>query len=120
MKILLVEDDLVQAETTKIRLRKKVEQIDHAADGPSAVKMAKEQSEAGSPYDLIFMDIGLPVFNGIEAARQIIENDPSAKIVGLSANYSSEEEKCLDAGMLGGALKPLSSEKLSEFLKFVA
>lgn len=112
MKILLVEDDPGQAAIILMKLKRKADQVDHAEDGPVAVSMANTEYAAGVPYDLIIMDIGLPVFDGIEASRKILANNPATKIVALSANYSSHRESCEATGMLGGVEKPLTREKM--------
>lgn len=120
MKILLVEDDPLQAGSHRRKLQKFMASIgeaidvDLAANGPAAVEMTKAQFEQDSPYVLILMDIGLPVFDGIEAARRITQDYPEARIVALSANYSAKVAACQDAGMCGGFVKPLNEERIQQ------
>ena len=68
-------------------------------------------------YQLIFMDCNMPVMDGFEATRRILQMSPTAKIVTLTA-YSTEEfrSKCQEAGMLEFLTKPINEEKLSQLL----
>ena len=76
--------------------------------------------EAGSPYDLVLMDVQMPGIDGLEAARRIraAEADsgaPRTRILALTANAQAEDrEACLAAGMDGFLVKPLDRERLRE------
>jgi two-component system, sensor histidine kinase and response regulator len=63
------------------------------------------------------MDCNMPVMDGFEATRRILEMSPNAKIVALTA-YSTEDfrSKCQEAGMIEFLTKPLNEEKLSQLL----
>jgi CheY-like chemotaxis protein len=76
---------------------------------------------SAAPYDLILMDVQMPLVNGLEAARRIrsAEADgPPTPIVALTANaYAEDREACLAAGMDALLVKPLDREKLREALE---
>jgi len=80
-------------------------QIQEATDGSFAVDLAQLQ-----PFDLILMDVQMPVMDGIEATIRIRETDlnKSTPIVGVTAgNTLGEKQKCLEAGMNDFLPKPL-------------
>jgi DNA-binding NarL/FixJ family response regulator len=82
--------------------------VGEAEDGESAVKMAKELSP-----DVILMDIGLPVMNGIDATKQILANNPNIKVIILTS-HSDENEvmQALSAGASAYAMKDIKTEYL--------
>ncbi len=83
VRILVVDDFLPFRSFTVSALRKRpgFRIVEEAFDGEEAVQKAKELRP-----DLIIMDIGLPLLNGIEAARQIRSVSPDSKIVFLTCN----------------------------------
>lgn len=89
--------------------------VDAVSDGASAVKKLKGSD--GTMYDLILMDIQMPVMNGYEAAKQIrsLKNRETASvpIVAMTANaFEEDREKSYEAGMNGYLAKPVSAEAL--------
>jgi len=108
-RILLAEDVFVNREILISLLEATQIEIDCAENGKVAVEMF---SAAPEKYEMIFMDIQMPVMNGYEAVRQIRALDiPNAKtipIVAMTANVFKEDvQKCLDAGMNSHLGKPL-------------
>jgi DNA-binding NarL/FixJ family response regulator len=90
--------------------------VGEASNGREAIAMA----EALKP-DLILMDIAMPILNGMEATRQILEANPTAKIVILSAHTEDEYiERMNAAGVVGFLEKQLSAEILTGALVQVA
>lgn len=84
-------------------------ETERAVNGQIAVEMAEAGSEK---YDLIFMDIQMPVMNGLEATRRIraSENRKAAAIpiIAMTADAFSENvAECLEAGMNGHIAKPV-------------
>lgn len=74
-----------------------------ANNGEEAVALTRENK-----YDLIFMDINMPVMNGIEAARIIMRQYPNTYIVALTTNTSQDSRKqCFDVGMSDYITKPI-------------
>lgn len=116
LRILLVEDHPVNTIVAKRLLEKCGAVVDTAENGSIGYdKMT--QSKAGT-YDIIFMDIQMPVMNGYESAKAIREsNHPQAKtipIIAMTANAFTEDiQKSLDSGMNGHISKPISIEAIA-------
>ena len=121
MKILLVENNELNQEIAQAILLENVGfAIDTADDGTVAVDRMKEMP-AGT-YDLILMDVQMPIMNGYQATRAIRALDDSIKaeipIVAMPANAVDEDrQEAIDAGMNGHVAKPINIEKLMETLK---
>ena len=118
--ILLVEDNELNQEIAQTILEDAGMVIETASDGAAAVQKM-EQAHPGQ-YDLILMDIQMPVMNGYEAARRIRAlNNPELAcipIVAMTANaFEEDKEKSFEAGMNGHLAKPVSVETLMNTLK---
>lgn len=108
-RILLVEDHFLNQIATKKVLTSwsEVVTVDIADNGLVALEMFRE-----SEYDLVLMDIQMPVMNGIEAAQQLREFS-QVPIIALTANATpQEQEKCLEAGMNDYLAKPFKPQEL--------
>ena len=119
-KILLVEDNELNQEIAQAILENVGFIIDTADDGTIAVEMMKKMS--ADTYDLILMDVQMPIMNGYEATRAIRAlNDPvksKIPIVAMTANaFDEDRQEAIDAGMNGYVAKPINIEKLMETLK---
>jgi len=93
--------------------------IDCAVNGKEALDMFAADPDK---YDIIFMDVRMPIMNGYEATQNIRALDiPKAKdvpIIALTANmFNDDIEKCIDAGMNGHLGKPIDVNKVMEVLK---
>ncbi len=92
--------------------------MDLAGDGQEAVDMARK-----APYSAIFMDIQMPVMDGLAATKAIREwetghEGPSLPIIALTAHaMHGDKERCTDAGMNGYLSKPVSVQSLSRELQ---
>lgn len=115
--ILLVEDDELNQRLATTILEKLGHQVELATDGLEAVAAMQRFERGEAAFDMIFMDIQLPRFDGLEATRRIRTLGPRSKgipIIGLSANaYASDVAACLDAGMNDHLPKPFSIDSLS-------
>ena len=112
--ILLVEDEPINQEATRIVLESAGLRVDVAGDGKEAVELAR-----CNIYSLILMDIVLPKMSGIEAATAIRSNSLNRKtpIIALSANvYQENRMHCVAAGMNDFVAKPVSSQTLYQSL----
>ncbi len=112
-KILLVEDNLINQKLTQKILINQGFQVDVADNGKMAVGKFRKNN-----YDLIFMDIQMPVMDGLEATRQIrkLESENQGKervkIIALTANSQQQDKKnCLAAGMDDYINKPFNVKK---------
>ncbi len=115
MKVLIVEDNQVNMNIAKFIIEEEKATVDTAVNGEEAVKKFAA-SEVGS-YDLILIDLMMPVMDGLAATRAIRELDrPDAKtvpILAMTANAFEEDiRNCLAAGMDAHIAKPIDIEKM--------
>ena len=110
--ILIAEDEPANFQYLEILLRKQVKKIDHAMNGQEAIDMASKTS-----YDLIFMDLKMPIIGGVEATRALRGKFPELKIIAQTA-YSQPEEKeiAMSAGCNDYIVKPIRKADLLEIL----
>ncbi|MCK6396765.1 response regulator, partial [Zoogloea sp.] len=111
-RLLLVEDDWVNQEVSLELLRTELGlQVDLAPDGAEAVRMSTDTA-----YDLILMDVQMPIMDGLTATRTIrARPGPCARapIVAMTANTFDEDRKaCFDAGMDDFIPKPANPDQL--------
>ena len=121
-KILLVEDNEINQEIAQEILSSVGFVVDTVNDGTEAVDRVKNV-DAGT-YELILMDIQMPVMDGYEATRQIRALEDSAKsavpIIAMTANAFDEDRKnAIEAGMNDHVAKPIDIENLMDTLKNV-
>jgi signal transduction histidine kinase/DNA-binding response OmpR family regulator len=111
LSILLVDDNKTNQKLAEIVLKRLGYQPSIASNGLEAVKM-----QQGNGYDLILMDIEMPEMDGIDATRQIREQDggtAGAYIIAMTANaMQGDRERYLQAGMDGYISKPLRLDDL--------
>ena len=112
-RLLLVEDNLVNQKVILAILRKRGYRVDVANDGREALA-ALEAGDAA--YDLVLMDVQMPVIDGLEATR-IIRREPRWErlpIVAMTAHaMNGDRERCLQAGMNGYISKPVQPAHLT-------
>ena len=109
-RLLLVDDDALNREVALGQLKELGLSADIAVDGESAVAMA-----GATRYDLILMDIQMPVMDGHEASRRILAlpERRETPIIALTANVLPENRTaCLAAGMVDYLAKPVSTQCL--------
>lgn len=117
LHILLAEDNEINMEIAEFYLEDMKIKVDKAWNGKEVVEMFAA-SEPGT-YDMILMDIMMPVMDGLEAARYIrqMERSDAKKIpiLALTAQVTSESiVECSKAGMDGHLTKPIEIQKLKE------
>jgi signal transduction histidine kinase/CheY-like chemotaxis protein len=109
MNILVAEDNAINSRVISKLLTRKGHHVTVVGNGQEAVKAVKVH-----PYDIIFMDLNMPVMNGIEATqaiRALGEKYRAIPIIGLTANVLEEYvKKCYDAGMISHVAKPFTPE----------
>ena len=121
-RVLLVEDNEINREIAVMILAQAGFDIETAEDGQIAVK--KVASSSPGYYDIILMDIQMPVMDGYEATKAIraLDNRTLANIpvVAMTANaFKEDEEDAESAGMQAHLAKPLDIEKMLKTLSWV-
>ena len=117
VRILLAEDNLTHQQVAVGLLKRLGLRADAVANGAEAIEALESL-----PYDLVLMDVQMPVLDGLEATRQI--RDPHSAvlnheipIIAMTANaMQSDRNECLDAGMNDYVSKPVSRPALAEAL----
>ena len=111
--ILIVDDNISLCKTMSFILDHKGYAVTTAKAGPEAIARVNE-----SPFDMIFMDIKMPLMDGVETYRRIKKIMPEAVVVMMTA-YAVEDlvEAALNEGAYGVIYKPLDIEKVIVLIK---
>jgi len=117
IKILLVEDNLINQKITLLTLEPLVNCIDTAGNGKEAL-----DKFGTSSFDLILMDIQMPVMSGLIAAEKIRELETSTNthipIIAITANAMlGDKEKCISSGIDDYISKPFQPSQLIDKIK---
>ncbi len=112
LHILVVDDNRVNRTVAVLQLEKFSYITSIASNGKEAVDMVREQK-----FDLILMDVQMPIMDGLEATKIIKREFPTIPVVGVTANGSREE--CMEVGMSDVLYKPTSSEALNEIIQSI-
>ena len=115
LKILLAEDNKVNQQVVSLMLNRLGYEAVVVANGLEAFQILEKES-----FDLILMDVQMPVMNGLEATRKIIEKHAGRRpqIVALTANATREDKAiCLTAGMDDYMVKPLRRDRLATVIE---
>jgi CheY-like chemotaxis protein len=113
MKKILVAEDNDSNFILMSYILKKYYEFERAKNGQEAV----EKADSGK-FDLILMDIKMPIMDGMEATRQIREKYPDLPIVALTANaFDSDRTMAMEAGCNDFLSKPVSSQLCIETIK---
>ena len=111
-RILIADDHMLMRMGLKSMLQYQTDMtvVGEAANGESAVRLAKELLP-----DVVIMDLMMPVLDGAEATRQILENNPETKIIILTSFGSSEDmNRALSYGAAGAQIKEAPTDSLIE------
>ena len=119
-RILLVEDNDINAEIAEMVLSQYGVRTERAGNGQLGLEMAQQRGPGY--YDAVLMDIQMPVMNGLDATRAIRALGGEAwqklPIIAMSANaYEEDVRSCLEAGMNAHIAKPFEPEKLRALLQ---
>lgn len=117
IKIIIADDHKIMRDGLRNLLKKQIDMeiIGEADNGKKAVEMAREMEP-----DVIIMDIAMPELNGIEATRQILDDNPTIKIVALSMHSKRQFIiEILKAGASGYLLKDCAFEELAKAVRVV-
>jgi two-component system, sensor histidine kinase and response regulator len=116
-KILVVDDDTLNQRMMQVLLRRDGHQVDVVSSGSEAIEAVKLQK-----YDIIFMDLQMPVMGGVEASRHIREWENGGQhtfIVALTAAYLPEKgQELFEAGIDNYIAKPFDLEHIQRLLMY--
>ena len=117
ISVIIVDDHKIMRDGLKNLLKneKNIDVVGEAENGREAVKITSEIRP-----DIVVMDIGMPVMNGIEATRQIVKDFPETKVVALSMHYDKQYVSgMLSSGAKGYLLKDCAGEELAKAINTV-
>ncbi len=127
LSILVAEDNDINALLARALLTRLGHRPTIAGNGEAAVESWLAARVAGQPYDLVLMDVQMPVMDGLEAARRIRaaeakgdgkHNTKPTRMLAITANaYAEDREAALAAGMNGLLVKPLDPERLRQAIE---
>ncbi len=110
--ILITDDNAINRKVAKTIVSKFVTDVDTATNGKEAVEMAQKKQ-----YDLIFMDMLMPVMDGITATKKIRETGNNVLIIAMTANAMQDDiQLCLNSGMNGHISKPYKMEEIRQVI----
>ena len=119
LKILVVDDDVLNRRLMKVLLMHEGYHVDVASNGLEAFDAIKFQR-----FDIVFMDLRMPVMDGLEASRRIREWEDGGQhtfIVALTASYLAEDgHKLFEAGIDNYISKPFQMEHIKRMLMYSA
>jgi len=119
LRVLVAEDNVVNQKVATLLLQRLGQRPDVVGNGQEALEAVRARH-----YDLVLMDVQMPVLDGLEATRRIRAELPAnrqPRIVAITANALLEDrEACLAAGMDGYLAKPVRTHELSAALGSVA
>lgn len=106
--ILLAEDNITNQKLISTLLKRMGADVTTADNGAEALELALKK-----PYDLIYMDMQMPIMSGIEAVKALKENNYQGAIVALTANATKDDRNtCIDAGCIDYLTKPVNMTSL--------
>ena len=113
VRILVADDNINLCKTMSFILRRKGYAVTTAKDGPEAIERVGER-----PFDIIFMDIKMPLMNGAEACKAIKKVRPGAVVIMMTA-YAVEDlvQEALEEGAYGVIYKPSDIEKMINLIE---
>ena len=117
LKILVVDDDELNQRMMRVLLSREGHQVETASNGLEAVEIIKARK-----FDIVFMDLQMPVMDGVEASRKIREwenGDRQSFIVALTASYLPEKgQELFEAGIDNYISKPFELDHVHRMLNY--
>ncbi len=112
-KLLLVEDGVDNQRLISFLMKKAGADVTIAENGLIGVEKTAEAIEQGEPFDIILMDMQMPVMDGYTAASELRSKGIETPIIALTAHaMSGDREKCIQAGCSDYGTKPINKSKL--------
>jgi len=115
--VLVCEDNQINREVIERQLSMVGLSSELAVNGAIGLEMVRERQKNNKPYDLIFMDIHMPVMNGFNASKEIIALGVDTPIIAVTADVTTDNIlACKDAGINDYLSKPLKRQALQNCL----
>ena len=121
LNVLLAEDDLISRRLIKILITKMGHHVEVVENGRKAIEKVEKK-----PFDMILMDVQMPVMDGLEATKIIRDREKKGEsewipIIAVTAHaMKGDKEKCLDSGMDDYITKPIDEEELKNKIDSLA
>jgi PAS domain S-box-containing protein len=118
-RVLMVEDNAVNMTIAVAMLEQWGVHVTQAGDGAQALAAVEQAARTERPFDLVLMDVQMPVMSGYEATRRLRaqpERRPLPIIALTAAALTSEREQALACGMNGFLTKPIDAQRLHDTL----
>lgn len=117
-RILLAEDGADNRQLITYILTKAGAVVQTEVNGKLAVDTAMKEFKKETPYDIILMDMQMPVMDGYQAAKRLRQQDYERPIIALTANaMEGDRQKCIDAGCNHYLVKPIDRTKLIQTVR---
>lgn len=112
-RVLLAEDDRLNQHFIAVMMRRAGADVSVASDGQEAFDLAVNSMQSGLPFDVILMDMQMPVLDGYGAAARLRQNNWEGPIIALTAHaMNGDREKCIEAGCTDYLTKPVKRDRL--------
>lgn len=112
-RILLVEDDRICQKLVAYILASAGAEVSVAEDGRLGVNAYLAAIESGQPFDLVLMDIRIPILNGCEATEELRRLGCQIPIIAITGHWSrGDHNRCLSAGCDAYVTKPVNKRRL--------
>ncbi len=116
-RILLAEDGLDNQRLISFLLKKFGAEVTIAENGQIALETILAERDEGRPFDIVLMDMQMPVLDGYDATRKLRESGHLGPIIAVTANaMAGDKEKCIAAGCTDYTTKPINREELNSLL----
>ena len=116
-RVLIVEDNLVNRRVLRKLLERRGLDVETAVDGSEGLQRAQQSVGTSKPFQLVFMDMHMPVLDGYTTTRMLKDTEFQAPIVALTASAMADDRRrCLDAGCDDYLPKPVDKSALTQLL----
>jgi len=116
-RVLIVEDNPVNRRVLRKLLERRGLDVETAVDGSEGLQRAQQSVGTSKPFQLVFMDMHMPVLDGYTTTRMLKDTEFQAPIVALTASAMADDRRrCLDAGCDDYLPKPVDKSALTQLL----